>query len=113
MADTFQNGIEFNHLLATQEIDPEKVLVMRHRPFEAELQKVLPWLAAERPDIFNAYQQTQGERVENAMQKAEYLASFIGHEPRKALFVGLYSIGGTTPLTVDEFWKVPAYDELR
>ena len=71
MIDTSQNGIELNHLLATQAIDPEKVLVMRHRPFEAELQKVLPWLAAERPDVFNAYQQTQGERVENAMDPVD------------------------------------------
>ena len=40
--------------------------------------------------LYNAYQQTQGKVVEKAMKKAEYVASFIGHEPGKALFVGLY-----------------------
>jgi hypothetical protein len=54
---------------------------------------VFPLLAADRPDLFNAYQQTQGRKVEKAMTKAGYVASFIGHEPGKALFVGLYKIG--------------------
>src|SRR5262249_23818234 len=86
---------------------------MRHRPREAALRKVLPWLAAERPDLFNAYQQTQDERVEKAVLAAKYLASFIGHESRKGVFVGLYSVGKTTPLTEAQFLAVPAYKELR
>jgi hypothetical protein len=90
--------------------------VLRHRPNEPELNKVLPWLAAEEPDIFNAYQQTQGERVERAMQAmigTGYVASFIGREPGKALFVGLYSIGESKPLSREEFWQVPAYIKLK
>jgi hypothetical protein len=46
-------------LLLGKNIDPQSVLVLRHRPLEPELNKVLPWLAAERLDVFNAYQQTQ------------------------------------------------------
>jgi hypothetical protein len=105
--------IELNDLLTSRGIDPKKVLVMRHRPTEPELRKVLPWLAAEKADVFNAYQQSQGEKVEKAMLSAVYLASFIGHEPGKALFIGLYSIGRAKPLTVEEFWKVPANSKLR
>src|SRR5262249_42525127 len=62
---------------------------------------------------FNAYQQTQGEKVEKAMQDAGYVASFVGHNPGKALFVGLYTIGASKPLTRDEFWQVPAYIEMK
>ena len=102
-----------NDLLIRQGIDPEQVLVMRHRPHERQLNKVLPWLAADRPDVFNAYQQTQGEKVENAMRGARYVASFLGLEPGQALFVGLYSIGATKPLTREEYWQVPAYVELK
>lgn len=102
-----------NDLLQAQGIAPDTVLVMRHRPHEPELNRVLPWLAAERPDLFNAYQQTQGERVERAMASAAYLASFIGREGGRALFVGLYAIGGAQTLTADQFWKVPASAELR
>jgi len=88
-------------------------LVLRHRPFEPELRKVLPWLAAEKPDVFNAYQQTQGEKLEKSMLGARYVASFIGHEPGKAVFIGLYEIGDSKPLTFEQYWKVPAYVEMK
>ena len=86
--------MNLNDLLRGKSIDPKQVLVMRHRPSEPGLNKVMPWLAAERHDLYNAYQQAQGEKVERVMQKANYVASFIGKEPGKALFIGLYSIDG-------------------
>lgn len=47
------------------------------------------------------------------MTLAGYIASFIGHEPGKARFVGLYKIGQTKPLTHEQYWKIPAYVELK
>lgn len=108
--------MNINDLLTTQNIDPKVVIVMRHRPHEPELRKVLPWLAAERPDTYNAYQQTQHPRAESALRTLSrngYVASFIGHKPGKALFVGLYKIGASRPLTLKQFWEVPALLELR
>jgi hypothetical protein len=105
--------VNLNDLLLAKSVPLEQVLILRHRPSEPELRKVLPWLAAEKPPVFNAYQQTQGSRVETAMNNAKYVASFIGHEPGKALFVGLYSIEGSRPLTLEEFWRVPAYAEMK
>jgi hypothetical protein len=90
--------------------------VLRHRPLEPKLNKVLPRLAAEEPDVFNAYQQTQSEKLERVMAGMSgtgYLASFIGNEPGKAVFVALYSIGVSRPLTCDEYWQVPAYADMR
>jgi GIY-YIG catalytic domain-containing protein len=105
--------MNLNDLLTGKGIDTQQVLVLRHRPHETELNKVLPWLAAEKPDVFNAYQQTQGEKLEKTMTGAGFVASFIGHEPGKALFVGLYEIGASKPLTLEEFWRVPAYIEMK
>src|SRR5262245_58698985 len=102
-----------NDLFTGKGIDPEGVLVLRHRPWEPQLNKVLPWLAAERPDLFNAYQQTQGERVEKAMKRARHIAAFIRREAGQALFVGLYSVGGSKPITHKQFWAKPAFTELR
>jgi hypothetical protein len=105
-----------NDIFHTRQIDPRHVLVFRHRPHEPALRKVLPWLAAERPALFNAYQQTQGDKVERVMETmvgSGSVASFIGHEPGKALFVGLYSIVSSRPLTYDEFWKVREYREMK
>lgn len=47
------------------------------------------------------------------MTKAGYVASFIGHEPGKALYIGLYKIGASKPLTFAEYWRVPAYQQMR
>ena len=48
-----------------------------------------------------------------AMKGAAYVASFIGHEPGKALFIGLYSVGASKRLTRKEFWRIPAYIEMK
>jgi len=100
-------------LLISANIDPAQTLVFRHRPKEPGLRKVLPWLAAEKPDVFNAYQATQSEKLEKTMLAAKHVASFIGHEPGKAIFIGLYAIGKTKPLTYEQFWKMPAYLEMK
>ena len=42
-----------------------------------------------------------------------FVASFIGHEPGKALFVGLYSIDASKPLTYKQYWRVPEYVEMK
>lgn len=108
--------MDLNDLLLHNSINPEHVIILRHRPHESKFNKVLPWLAAEKSDLFNAYQQTQSKKLESAMQKligTGYVASFIGQEPGKAVFVGLYSITSSTPLTYEEFWQVPAHIELK
>jgi hypothetical protein len=65
--------MNLNDLLRGKNLDPQRVLVLRHRPWEPELNKVLPWLAAEKPHVFNAYQQSQRETVERAITRAGYL----------------------------------------
>lgn len=105
--------MNFQDLLVGQKLDLQRVLVLRHRPLEADLNKVLPWLAAERPAVFNAYQQTQTKQVEVEMARATHVAAFIGHEPGKALFVGLYSMNGSKPITPKQYRKIPAAVELE
>jgi len=108
--------MNLNDMLKSQNIDPERVIVFRHRPTEPELMKVLPWLAAEHRDLFNAYQQTQSNiKVENALKRLTgkgYVASFIGHEPGKAIFVALYKIESSTPLTPKEFKENSVHQAL-
>jgi hypothetical protein len=108
--------MNFNDLLKSKSIDPEQVIVLRHRPNKPALNKILPWLASERHDVFNAYQQTQGERVERAVESLigkGHVASFIGINPGTALFIGLYKVEGSKPLSRKQFWIVPAYAELK
>jgi hypothetical protein len=77
---------EFNDLLLSEKIDPAQVLALRHVPQEPTLKQALPQLAVARPDLHNAYQRTQPERVERCfeglikraaeMGKPAYIASF-------------------------------------
>jgi len=112
----------FNDLLTEHHIDSADVLVLRHTPRVPEdgnLRKVLPRLAADYPDIFNAYQSTQPPKIEAEILRSKYVASFIGLEKRKgtteqtAVFVGLYKVGEPRPMTYEEFWSVPAYQQLK
>jgi hypothetical protein len=55
-----EQPMEFNDLLAQRGIDPKVVLIMRHAPRHARrLYDALPRLAAEQPEMFNAYQQVR------------------------------------------------------
>ncbi len=108
--------MEFNDLLKRHEIDPATVILMRHRPYEPNLARVMPMLAFERPELFNGYQRAQGEREMKMMQRLigkGYLASFIANGPGQALFIGLYAVSGARPVTFDQFWAMPENVELK
>lgn len=104
--------MDLNNLLNDVPVDPDSTLVLRHRPKERELRRVLPWLAVEKPEVFNAYQQTQGPKVEQQMLKASHVASFIGHEPGFAVFVGIYKNCGYSISTREGRRRNPAFREL-
>jgi len=103
---------QFEDLLIKEEIDPKEVLVLRHVPQQSKLKKVLPRLADKKPELFNAYQQTQKPKAEKAMLNAKYVASFIGHKPGKALFVGLYEVRGYRSLSYEQYWKNQTLEQL-
>lgn len=102
----------FTDLLAKHGLDPRRILLLRHRPHEPRLRKRLPWLAEDRPAVFNAYQQAQTPKVEAAMARATHVASFIGMKAATAHFVGLYAVGRSRPVTREQFWRIPANAEL-
>ncbi|MEO1206475.1 MAG: GIY-YIG nuclease family protein [Pseudomonadota bacterium] len=102
---------EFNDALKRNRIDPADVLIMRHRPPEIPLRRQLPWLASERHAVFNAYQRFQ-PKAEKAMQRATYLASFIGQDAGAATFVGHYRIAGHRQLEAGEIHSIAEYQVL-
>ena len=106
--------MELNNLLSIANVDPTRTLVLRHRPTEPELRKALPLLAAERLDIFNAYQAYQNPNAERsfAAQVGGWLASFISYGPAKAIFVGIYNIGGAEAESQEQYWSRNENKEL-
>jgi hypothetical protein len=106
--------MELNNLLSIANVDPVRTLVLRHRPTEPELRRALPLLAADRLDIFNAYQAYQNPNAERsfAARVGGWLASFISHGPAKAIFVGVYKIEGAEAETHQQYWSRPENNEL-
>ena len=107
--------MNFNDMLQKEGIDPKNVIALRHRPPETKLHRVLPWLAAEEPEVFNTYQQAQGGRLEKSLESLTgrgHVASFIGRESGRALFIGLYSIASAEPITSKVFLSKPAHWRL-
>src|SRR5687768_8648755 len=105
--------IQLKHYLADAGVDPTKSLIMRHRPTATPLREALGWWAAERPQFYNAYQQSQRARQEAMLAKAKYLISCIGSQPGRALFVGVYEVQGLRPISEDEFWAMPENAAMR
>jgi hypothetical protein len=105
--------IDLNDILSKVGLDPSRVLVMRHRPSENSLRKILPWLAQEQHDLYNAYQSQHGARTEAALKKASHLASFIGDEVAKARFVGVYSVESFKEKSLRDFFAIPQNLALR
>jgi len=107
--------VDLRQLLEAVGIDPDDTLVMRHTPDQPALRQRLPWLAAERPTVFAAYQSMHRERVEASLRARGHLASFIADRdaPDRALFVGMYAVRGARPISEEEFYAIPENQELR
>ncbi len=103
----------FNELLQKVGIEPGNAILMRHSPTDSMSMPILLSLANDRPEIFNAFQQTQKEREQGQLQRAGYVASFIGQKPGSATFVGLYKNAGSRVVKADDYWNVPGHAALK
>lgn len=106
-------ALTFNELLERHSIDPAEVVVFRHRPTEAELNRNFDWIVSERPDLFDCYQNTHNSRTESALKRAKYVASFLRRGAGEALFIGLFEIHGWRDLSSDEWAARPLHMELE
>jgi hypothetical protein len=95
--------LALSDLLQKASLDPRQVVVMRHRPTEKALREELGWMAAERPELFNAFQSSHSPNAEATLKKAKHLVSLIGHEAGRAVFIGVYDVASFRSITVAEF----------
>lgn len=105
--------MELSDLLRLEGLEPEEVLVLRHRPSDPELARVMPWLADQRPDLFNAYQSTQNSQAESAVSRAIHVAAFVVLEDGRVAFVGLYRNAGWSMMDNAAFKALEAHRELE
>ena len=108
--------MEFNDLLRAKAIAPERTILLRHTVRD-RLRQELPRIAREDPALFNAYQRAQDNpRPAQAMKRLAgqgFVASFLGHVPGRALFVGLYAIQDAEDLRVADYLAMPGIRRLK
>ncbi|MCF7960756.1 MAG: GIY-YIG nuclease family protein [Pirellula sp.] len=104
--------MELQDLLKPSNLDLHKTLVLRHVPMEPNIRRILPWLVVQRPDLFNAFQQIQNQKVEKQMLKAEHVVSFFGHETNRAVFLGLYRVRDRKSISSSSLNKLAEQKEL-
>lgn len=104
--------LTLNTLLSDAGLPFDDVIVARHTPKEPPLRRVIKSIVVQRPDLFQVYQSVQGEKLESAMMRAAYMASFLDNGPGSAIFAGLYWIGQSRRITQAEFNAIPENQEL-
>lgn len=82
--------LRLSDLLAQSGLALTQVAVVLHTPKERRFAQMLPTLAHERPELFEAYQATHGSVAEATLRKRTYVAAFIGMSDSSLLFAGLF-----------------------
>ena len=107
-----EQPLTFNDALKASGIDLRQVLLFRHRPYEPALNRVFEWIAAERPDLYDCYQSTHAARVEAALVRSKFVASFIRHRGGSAIFVGVHETRSYRTYSVEQCHARPAHREF-
>lgn len=68
----------FNDFLAKAGPAPDGVAMMLHTPREPKLSRRLPWIVAQRAELFESNQSCQGKLATATLRKRAHLASFVG-----------------------------------
>ena len=105
-------NLTLGDLISSGGLTASTAVVVRHRPIERKLQAVLPWLVADRPDLFQVYQSFQERRAAACLMRRAHLISFLGLEPGRAVFAGAFQIGDATPVSEEIFQGTPGQAEL-
>lgn len=104
--------LTINHLLEIADVPVTDVTVLLHTPGGAKLRRILPWIAAEHPMAFNAYQGTHGGVVEATVKRRPLIASFVSLGDGTLAFVGLYRKIGARHAALDEIDALPQFVEI-
>jgi len=82
---------------------------MLHNTTAEPLRTMLPSLAAERREIYEAYLRLHSDVAGAALRKRPFVAVFIPLEARRFLFEGLYEVAGSEMHPTREIYSDPAY----
>lgn len=103
----------FNDLLRLAGLDPEDVSVILHTTSLRPLRSMLRYLAAERRDLFDAYQAVHSDQATATLRRRNLVATFLPFDDGRLLFERLYRIAAAEDRPTTEIYANPAYRELE
>jgi hypothetical protein len=106
-------ALTFNDLLSLNGVSPADVTLILHMTTQQPLRDMLPHLAANRRDLFDAYQAVHSDLATGTLRNRPLMASFLPMEGSRLLFEGLYLIAKADLLPTAEIYINAAYTELE
>jgi GIY-YIG catalytic domain len=100
-------------IIGTTGIAREDIAVMLHVSDRPRLHRALPILASEHPDLFNAFQNQHGPKVEATLMKRGHIASFVNLRGDEYAFVGLFKVTDRVFQSMQDLDADPYRTELR
>lgn len=105
-------ALTFNDLLRAKGVKPADVTLLLHMTSRQPLRDMMPHLAANRRDLFEAYQAVHNDQATATLRNRPMMASFLPLPGGRMLFEGLYRIASADLRPTSEVYGDPAYDEL-
>jgi hypothetical protein len=105
--------MEFTHLLQIAGLPASDVALCLHKPGDPRERRILAMWAAERRDLFDAYQSTHPAGPEATLKRRPVLASFVPRKDGTHLFCGLWDRRGWAWATNAELDADPRFAEMR
>lgn len=106
------SAFRFNAVLEAEGISPKDVSMILHTTSLQKLRRMLPYLAGERPDLFEAYNSVHSPQATATLINRPLAATFVHTGDRKLLFVGLGEVN-SEECSVEEIYADPRFDELE
>lgn len=90
-----------------------EIAVLFHVSDKPKLQRALPTLADEEPDLFDAFQNQHGPNVEATLRKRRFMVSFVNIGANDYAYAGLFEVTGNKYQTMAELDEDPKRAVLR
>lgn len=105
--------MKFSVLLDEAGISPTDVTFLLHNATEEPFRSKLGWIAANRPDLFSAYQALHGSQAAATIQNRPLVASFVPLGKGFYLFAGMFRVAGIVDTPRSTIYADPRYAELE
>jgi len=106
-------SLTLTNILTLTGRDPRDISVILHRATQPRLREMLPWMVANRPDLFDAYQSVHSDRASATLTSRRFAASFVPLGDDQLVFAGMYEITAHSVMPTPEIYADPRFHELE